>query len=276
MCRAQNEGGQRCASHAKEAVTSAETRFAASRSADDLQSLVEAHVQYASTPEGQEKARANVADGMPGPGGLDASMWDRIATDGEMLRERNRAVGAAIRTALAPGDAFHAQAAERWGTDGPEMPAGVRSERDLERFLDYEDQRAVATRVGIVNRRAKISALRRLRADIANGPVGWDAPEGVRQPRTQEEKEAWLSQLDSRIEDSRTVNTGHMRGLHKHNLRTARFDRDPINLNDTAGARIHQAAQEAHDSFESWTERWAHHHPQKAPSLASRILSRSA
>lgn len=237
MCRAQDEGGQRCASHAKKGVASAESRYASTGSADDLQALVEAHTQYASTPEGQQAVAEKIAAGEQGPGELGPEMWQRIARDGQMLRERNAEVGAAIKAAQAKGDAFLKDAREKWGPDGNAYVLdGIRGPKALQAFLDQKVQNVAGMQNLLEEDRITLAALESLRGQIEAAPLNPQAALEDCQPRTEEERDAWVSRLSSK--EARRRASVHMRedSIKEYNERFARFGRPSLAEDSVAHA----------------------------------------
>lgn len=104
MCRSKAAGGQRCASHARYQLQTAERTYEERGGGGTRAALVDAWIVYASTKEGQTAARTNLDQNEPGPGGLPPDFWHRIASQGAALRERNQLLAniAHGRTAPAP------------------------------------------------------------------------------------------------------------------------------------------------------------------------------
>lgn len=225
MCRAQNEGGQRCASHAKDVVTAAQSKYDRTGKPDDLQALVSAHVEYASTPEGHEKALKALADGDPAPGELPTEMWQRIADDGAALRERNQTIKEAIKAAAAKGDAFHADVVEKMGGSHWYVPAGVRGPKALAKFLDDQHERVHWGAYASVEDDQEAAALDAVLNEVANAPITPNATPDQRLPRTEEERAAWVARLTQGRDSALGMARDRRALIEEHNERMARFGR---------------------------------------------------
>lgn len=97
MCRALNEGGQRCAHHTREKVTAIIARIEEAAAAGDMAKIAEtralweaAAAEYASTNEGRDLYRAQAA-AADAAGDVDtAALLNTIVARGEAMRAANR------------------------------------------------------------------------------------------------------------------------------------------------------------------------------------------
>ena len=271
MCKGMNEGGQRCASHAKNSIKAAAEDFDRYGDEERLQALISAHVSYASTPEGREVVLANLAAGEPAPGELDSSMWQRIADDGAAVRERNQAVAAAIKEVAAKGEAFHAEVQEKWG-QYRHVPNGVRGPKSLAKFLTDENNKMRFSAVEFAEDFRTADRLDGILAQVQDAPVTPGATFEQRLPRSEEERSAWAAQLTKMAGSNRSTGRLRQEGLVEHNEVMARFGEHGWETDlatvvpplDTVGALVRVKNDDGTLSDQEYVVRRLHDHDSRA------------
>lgn len=225
MCKAQNEGGQRCAAHAKAAIAKAEDRYDSSGKEEDLQSVVSAYVQYASTSEGFDAMTAKIASGEPGPGDLPAGMWERIQHDGSELRRRNTEIAQAVREATAKGDAFHADVKAKLAGPFRYVPEGVRGPKSLDKYLDNEQHKMRWASTAFVEDLQTAERLDAVLKTVQNAPLTPNAAFEDRLPRSEEERAAWVENLTQKRDFNANMGNDRQKAVVDHNEAMAKFGR---------------------------------------------------
>jgi hypothetical protein len=95
MCKPQSEGGQRCAAHTRTAMLQATDQFDRTNSLDDYDRLQAARADHASTPSGRREFQVRLEALTPTSG--EAIDLQQALRRGELIRERNTAVAAALK-----------------------------------------------------------------------------------------------------------------------------------------------------------------------------------
>lgn len=111
MCRALNEGGQRCAHHTREKVTAIASRIEEAAAAGEMAKVAEtrtlwesAAAEYASTNEGRDLYRAQAAHA-DAVGDVDtAALLNTIVARGEAMRAANRETAALLAAIRMPAN----------------------------------------------------------------------------------------------------------------------------------------------------------------------------
>lgn len=109
MCRSVSEGGQRCAAHTREKVTTAVARVEEAAASGDMEGVASARVawedaaaEFASTNEGRDLYRAQAAHA-DATGDVDtAALLNTIVARGEALRAANRETAALLAAIRMP------------------------------------------------------------------------------------------------------------------------------------------------------------------------------
>lgn len=121
MCKPVHEGGQRCASHTRKAVSKAQTAYANANARVDVtspsdpekfqaaltarrdahQAWIVAQIEHASTTAGRAEYAAELRAAQKSLSKVRIEKFTDLLAKGDALRERNQAVGAAVKTAAA-------------------------------------------------------------------------------------------------------------------------------------------------------------------------------
>lgn len=231
MCKSQAEGGQRCASHARAAVEHARLVATHRPHPDHLAALIDREIEYASTPEGLAQAIANAEIGAEFPGELGAEMWTKVASGGQLLRERNQMVGAATKAALARGDAFHRDLQDKVG-DLDRVPDTVRDPAKLASYLADRDMTASFYLSRAREWDEERTTIHELQQRLAAVSVDKSASFASAVPRTEEEARQWAEFLAQ--EDQSCIDLAAKEAAIGANINglLTRLGKDPVDVSN--------------------------------------------
>lgn len=131
MCKPASEGGQRCVAHTRPALNKATRRYREDPSVGNYNALQFARAAYASTPTGQRDLATELTTAEPGS--ETALDIEAALRRGAQVRERNKAVAAAMREHRVNAQAASAIIAHAQAADD-EVDALVSSPRTRSRY----------------------------------------------------------------------------------------------------------------------------------------------